>query len=155
MDCRFTSYFKGRNFRGKKLSRMDEFAKFLHFARINFRELSFLECFTGINFRESGFLWFAFFDLTYRHLAVLCFLSYASSIWRRQEDKTMLIPIMIFCSFTPKTWKISRIYCFSYFSREKTFANQPLQNFSRKLLSRICPKFAKIAKVSFRESFFL
>jgi len=31
-------YFKGRNFRGKRLSRIEKFAKILHFAGINFRE---------------------------------------------------------------------------------------------------------------------
>ena len=30
-------YFKGRNFRGKKLSRFRKTAKYLHFAGINFR----------------------------------------------------------------------------------------------------------------------
>ena len=33
-----TNYFKGRNFRGKKLSPFKKTAKYLHFAGINFRE---------------------------------------------------------------------------------------------------------------------
>jgi len=34
----YLAYFKGRNFRGKKLLQIEKFAKFLHFAGTNFRE---------------------------------------------------------------------------------------------------------------------
>ena len=44
-------YFKGRNFRGKKLSRFRKTAKFLHFAGINFRGWRLMKIFAGINFR--------------------------------------------------------------------------------------------------------
>ena len=67
----------------KKLSRINKLAKFLHFARINFRESSFLTYFAGINFRESGYMWLAFFDLTfvfYRHFSRLMFCMLCSSI---------------------------------------------------------------------------
>ena len=47
-------YFKGRNFRGKKLSRLGPTAKFLHFAGRNFRGWPILENFAGRNFREKG-----------------------------------------------------------------------------------------------------
>ena len=44
-------YFKGRNFRGKKLSRYRKTAKYLHFAGINFRGWRLMKNFAGINFR--------------------------------------------------------------------------------------------------------
>ena len=44
-------YFKGRNFRGKKLSRFRKTAKYLHFAGINFRGRRLMKNFAGINFR--------------------------------------------------------------------------------------------------------
>ena len=144
-------YFKGRNFRGKKLSRMDKFAKFLHFARINFREWSSLTYFAVINFHESHYLWFTFFDLTlvfYRYLAVLCFVSHASSIlpyvlfiikkfnayqWTRKTKHCLyLYPLWYLPVLNQKLEKFREFTVFHIFSREKTFANQPLQNFSRK-----------------------
>ena len=43
-------YFKGRNFRGKKLSRFRKTAKYLHFAGINFRGWRLMKNFAWINF---------------------------------------------------------------------------------------------------------
>ena len=45
-------YFRCTNFREEKLSRRQKFAKFLHFAWINFREWSDFINFARINFRE-------------------------------------------------------------------------------------------------------
>ena len=44
-------YFKGRNFRGKKLSRFRKTVKYLHFEGINFRGWRLMKNFAGINFR--------------------------------------------------------------------------------------------------------
>ena len=44
-------YLKGRNFRGKKLSRFRKTAKYLHFAGINFRGWRLTKNFAGLNFR--------------------------------------------------------------------------------------------------------
>ena len=40
-------YFRSRNFREQKLSRAEKFAKFLHFASINFRESAKIEFFAS------------------------------------------------------------------------------------------------------------
>ena len=77
----------------EKLSRKET----MHFARINFREWGYLTYFTGINFEKIWCL----------------------SVYKEDKTLSILIPLMITSSFIPKTWKISRNYCFSYFFREK------------------------------------
>ena len=42
-----TVYFRSRNFREQKLSRDEKFARFLHFASINFRESAKIEFFAS------------------------------------------------------------------------------------------------------------
>ena len=105
-------YFKGRNFRGEKLSRADKFAKFLYFARINFREWTNRKNVEGINFRE----WMNrknFVGINFREPEKSCLfrgdkLSRARKISFISQELTFANPEILIC-FAAMGWKIPQL----------------------------------------------